>query len=302
MTARPRRSVLFVPGGNERALEKAASLPVDALILDLEDAVSPDAKDEARKVISRAMGSGIFNGKEVAVRINGLDTAWTAGDIAAAVAAGADAILVPKISRPQDVRRVRAALTAASAAPSLALWAMIETPLAVLNIGAIAAATIDPGARLTALVVGTNDLIAETGIRPVRSRAPMVAWLSMCVAAARAYDLAVLDGTYNNFRDEAGLKSECEQGRAFGMDGKTLIHPDQVGIANEVFAPTEEEIAWARSVVEVFSRTENLGKPVIGVNGHMVERMHERQARRILQLDEAIKHQSIASAASAARG
>ena len=286
---RPRRSALYIPGSNARALDKGRSIAADVLILDLEDAVSVEAKDMARAAVAAAVGVHAYGKREVVVRVNGLETPWIARDIAAIVAAHPDAVLVPKISRPEDIRRARAAMHAAQAPEGIALWAMIETPLAVLNVAAIAAtAASNSGVPLEALVIGTNDLMTETGIRPGNGRAALAPALSQCVLAARAYGIAVLDGTFNELNNWDGFRAECQQGRDFGMDGKTLIHPRQVQVANEVYAPTADELEWAEKVLAAFQRPENATRAVIQVEGRMVERLHERLALRVLETATAI--------------
>ena len=286
---RPRRSALYIPGSNARALDKGRSIAADVLILDLEDAVSVEAKDMARAAVAAAVGVHAYGKREVVVRVNGLETPWIARDIAAIVAAHPDAVLVPKISRPEDIRRARAAMHAAQAPEGVALWAMIETPLAVLNVAAIAAtAASNSGVPLEALVIGTNDLMTETGIRPSHGRAALAPALSQCVLAARAYGIAVLDGTFNELNNWDGFRAECQQGRDFGMDGKTLIHPRQVQVANDVYAPTAEEVEWAEKVLAAFQRPENATRAVIQVEGRMVERLHERLALRVLETATAI--------------
>jgi citrate lyase subunit beta/citryl-CoA lyase len=286
---RPRRSALYIPGSNARALDKGRSVAADVLILDLEDAVSVEAKEMARAAVAAAVGVHAYGKREVVVRVNGLETPWIARDIAAVVASHPDAVLVPKISKPEDIRRARAALHAAQAPEGVGLWAMIETPLAALNVGAIAAAAAsNSGVPLEALVLGTNDLMMETGMRPVPGRAPLAAALTQCVLAARAYGIAVLDGTFNELNNWDGFRAECQQGRDFGMDGKTLIHPRQVQIANEVFAPTADEVIWAEKVLAAFSRPENATRGVISVDGRMVERLHERMALRVIETATAI--------------
>ena len=286
---RPRRSALYIPGSNARALDKGRSVAADVLILDLEDAVSVEAKEMARAAVAAAVGVHAYGKREVVVRVNGLDTPWIARDIAAIVAAMPDAVLIPKISRPEDIRRARAALHAAQAPEGLALWAMIETPLAVLNAGAIAATTnSNSGVPLEALVVGTNDLIRETGMRYVPGRFNLVPALAQTVFAARANGIAVLDGTFNELNHWEAFRTECQQGRDLGMDGKTLIHPRQVPIANEAFAPSNEEVEWAEKVLAAFDRPENHEKAVIAVEGQMVERMHERMALRVIETATAI--------------
>lgn len=286
---RPRRSALYIPGSNARALDKGRSVAADVLILDLEDAVSIEAKDMARAAVGAAVGVHAYGKREVVVRVNGLDTPWIARDIAAIVSAMPDAVLIPKISKPEDIRRARAALHAAQAPENLSLWAMIETPLAVLNAGAIAAtATSNSGVPLAALVIGTNDLMRETGMRSVPGRAPLVPALTQCVLAARAYGIAVLDGTFNDLNNWDGFRAECQQGRDLGMDGKTLIHPRQVPIANDAFAPTADEVIWAEKVLAAFSKPENVNRAVITIDGKMVERLHERMALQVLETATAI--------------
>ncbi|MCB1486019.1 MAG: CoA ester lyase [Bauldia sp.] len=286
---RPRRSALYIPGSNARALDKGRTIPADVLILDLEDAVAVEAKEMARAAVAAAVNVHAYGKREVVVRVNGLGTPWIARDIAAVVAAMPDAVLIPKISRMEDIRRARAALAAAQAPPGLSLWAMIETPLAVLNAASIAStADNGSGAPLDTLVIGTNDLAREMGVRLLPGRAALVPALSQCVLAARAYGLAVLDGTYNDLTDWKGFDTECQQGRDLGMDGKTLIHPRQVPIANEAFAPSNEEVEWAEKVLAAFDRPENHDKAVIAVEGQMVERMHERMALRVIETATAI--------------
>ncbi len=285
---RPRRSALFIPGANERALEKGKSIAADVLILDLEDSVAPDRKNAARDAVAAVVGELTTGRREIVVRINGLDTPWIARDIAAMAAAKPDAILVPKLSRTDDIRRTRAALAAAHAPKTMNLWAMIETPAAVLNASAMGAIAAMPAPAVTCYVIGTNDLAAELGatIRP--GRAAMLPHLAQVVVAARAHGLAVLDGTFNDLDDSQALAEECRQGRDLGMDGKTVIHPNQVAVANAAFGPSHQELAWARKVIEAFAAPENAGKGVITVDGRMVERLHERMARRTLELADAI--------------
>ena len=281
---RPRRSALYIPGSNARALDKGRTIPADVLILDLEDAVAVEAKEMARAAVAAAVNVHAYGKREVVVRVNGLGTPWIARDIAAVVAAMPDAVLIPKISRMEDIRRARAALAAAQAPEGLALWAMIETPLAILNVAGIAStASAGSGAPLDTLVIGTNDLAREMGVRIAPGRAALVPALSQCVLAARAYGLAVLDGTYNDLTEWKGFSTECRQGRDLGMDGKTLIHPRQVSIANDVFSPSNEEVEWAEKVLAAFDRPENHGKAVIAVEGQMVERMHEKMALRVIE-------------------
>jgi citrate lyase subunit beta / citryl-CoA lyase len=282
---RPRRSALYMPGSNARALDKARSLAADALIFDLEDAVAPDAKALARDQACAAVRAGGYGPREVVIRVNGLSTEWGRADLAAAAAAGPDAVLIPKVSSAREVAEADALLQTYGNR-SAHLWAMMETPLAILQPGEIAGAA--RATRLSALVMGTNDLAKETRARLLPGRAAMLPWLMTCLAAARAHGVEILDGVWNTIADEAGFRAECEQGRDLGMDGKTLIHPNQLAICNEVFAPDEAEIAWARKVVAAFDLPENAGKGALQLEGRMVERLHADMARRTLSLADAI--------------
>ncbi len=286
---RPRRSVLYMPGSNARALEKAKSLPADALILDLEDAVAPDAKSLARDQVCGAVRAGGFGPREVVIRINGFATPHGAGDFTAALASKPDAILLPKVETPEDLAHAR------KHAPSdcaVALWAMIETPLAILNLKAIAQAAASAGLPLTCFVLGTNDLLKATRAHFQQDRLPLIPALALAVTAARAFGLTVVDGVYNSISDEAGFRAECVQGRALGMDGKTLIHPSQIAPCNEVFSPSADEVAAARKVVDAFELPENKGKGAISLDGRMVELLHAEIARQTLALAEAIAARS----------
>jgi citrate lyase subunit beta/citryl-CoA lyase len=289
MTAiRPRRSVLFMPGSNARAIEKAKTLRADAFIFDLEDAVAPEAKAAARKQACAAVTGGGYGSRELVVRINGLDTPWGEEDLAAAAAAGPDAILVPKVATPEALVAVGIRLRRLGAPERTRVWAMIETPLAIIHAEPIASAARDVDTRLDCFLMGTNDLAKETRVRVVPGRAPMLPWLLTAVTAARAHGLDILDGVYGAFTDEAGFRAECEQGRDYGFDGKSLIHPNQIDPANEIFAPPAEEVEQARAVIAAFERPENAGKGAINLDGRMVERMHADMARRIVALAEAI--------------
>ena len=285
---RPRRSALYMPASNARALEKARTLPADAIILDLEDAVAPDAKKLAREQAAAAIKAKGFGPREVVLRVNALDTAWIDDDLAAAVAAAPDAVLVPKISSPEEVAFVAHKLADLKAPPSLAVWAMIETPRAVLEANFIAAAGRDPKMRLSVLVLGTNDIAKETRARIVPGRLPMLAALSTVVLAARAHGLDVLDGVYNDIQDAAGFARECEDGRNLGFDGKTLIHPAQIEPCNAAYSPAATEVAAAKKIVAAFAAPENTGKGVITVDGRMVELLHAEIARRTVALAETI--------------
>ena len=242
MTVRPRRSVLYMPGSNARALEKARELPADGLILDLEDAVAPEAKAMARELIIKSLQNGSFGAREVLVRINGLDTRWWVEDLSAVATARPDAVLVPKVSNPGQLQDLAARLVDMSTDPQIRVWAMMETPLAMLNVGEIAAAALDSETRLAGFVMGTNDLAKDTRARIVPGRAPMLPWLMNCVAAARAYGLDILDGVYNELGNAEGFAQECRQARDLGFDGKTLIHPKQIEPCNAAFSPTPEEV------------------------------------------------------------
>ena len=278
MTFRLRRSVLYMPGANERALQKAKSLAADALILDLEDSVAPEAKAAARERVASAVKGGGYGTRELVIRINGLDTPWGAEDMAMAAAASPDAILAPKVSSGADVNRAVAMMKVASSRTRL--WVMMETPLAILNAKEIAGAD----RRLDCLVLGTNDLVKETRARIAGARFALLPMLSLCVLAARTYGLDVIDGVYNDFKDEAGFRAECEQGRDLGMDGKTLIHPGQIAACNDVFSPAAEEVAWSRRIIAAFRMPENSAKGVITIDGRMVERLHLAMAERVVAI------------------
>ncbi len=288
MTLRPRRSALYMPGSNARAVEKARTLAADTLILDLEDAVAPQAKEAARAQVCAAVAGGGYGHRELVIRINALDTPWGAEDLQAAARSGADAVLLPKPNTVADIAAATAALAKADAPDAMRLWAMIETPLAIIYLQEIAAAARQPGARLACFVLGTNDLVKETRADLSASRRPALYWLSARITAARAYGLDVLDGVYNDFKDADGFARECEHARALGFDGKTLIHPDQVAPANAAFAPREAEVAWARKIIAAFQQPENTGKGVITVDGRMVELLHAEMARRTVAIADAI--------------
>ena len=282
---RPRRSALYMPGANARALEKARSLDADCLLLDLEDAVAPDAKDEARVQICDALREGGYGARELVVRINALDTAWGADDVAALAdlpeAARPHAILAPKISTAEQIDALVARMP-----EDCALWIMIETPEAIFNLQALAAKAVDT--PLAAFIMGTNDLTKEMFAALVQGRAPLMTALSMAVLAARQYGLTILDGVFNDIADEEGFMAECRQGADMGFDGKTLIHPSQLAVCNGVFAPSEDEVAQARDVVAAFAAPENAGKGVLKINGKMTELLHRDMAARLLAIDAAI--------------
>ncbi len=281
---RPRRPALSLPASNAKAIAKARTLPADIVILDLEDAVAPEAKAEARAAAVAAIAEGGWGSREVAIRANGLDTEWGAADLAAIAASGADAVLVPKISGPQDITACEAALATAPA--TLQLWAMIETCACLPRLWDIAA--LAQGTRLSLWVMGVNDLAKEMRARLTPDRTPFLPFLSMAVAAARSHGLTVLDGVCNEFRDFAVFEAEARQGLDFGFDGKSLIHPAQIEPCNAVFSPGEADIAWARAVIEAFALPENAGKGAIRVDGKMTELLHLEQARRLLAVAEQI--------------
>ncbi len=282
LPARPRRSALYMPASNARAVEKARSLDCDIVILDLEDAVLPDMKPQAREAAAAAVRAGGFGRREVVIRVNALETPWGEADLEAAGAAGPDAILVPKIRSAADVHACEAALATAPAA--LALWAMIETPQAILALDSVAGA----GGRLSGLVMGVNDLAKETGARQTPDRAPFQAVLALTVIAARAHGLVILDGVHNEIDDLDALAAVCRQGADFGFDGKSLIHPSHLAICNAAFTPPPAEVDWARAVIAAFAAPENAGKGALRVQGRLAERLHCAQAEQLVAIAEAI--------------
>ena len=282
--ARPRRSVLYMPGSNARAMEKARTLAADALILDLEDAVAPDAKDVARDQVCAALREGGYGKREMVVRVNALDTPWGLADLAAAAAVKPDAVLIPKVSSPAVLHQAQALLDA-HGAHDTALWAMMETPLGILQAQAIAGAT----PRLAVFIMGTNDIAKELRAAHTPLRLPMMTSLGLCLLAARAFDVGIIDGVYNDFKDEAGFAAICRQGLELGMDGKTLIHPSQVAPCNEIFSPSEVEVETARKIIAEFAKPENAGKGVLTVDGRMTELLHAEMARRTVAIADAIR-------------
>jgi len=285
MTAvRPRRSALYMPAGNPRAIEKARTLPADAVILDIEDSVAPDAKPDARTQAIDAVRAGGFGPREVVVRVNGADTPWGAEDLSAAADARPDAILLPKVSGPADL-----AAAAEVVAGRARLWAMIETCQAVFRLDALGAASREHGVE--AWVIGGNDLVKEMRCTPGPERTPLLPALSLAVMAARAHGLVILDGVYNDIPNLAGLAAECAQGSALGFDGKSLIHPSHLETANRAFAPDADAVAWARTVVAAYAAPENADAGVLKVEGKMVERLHLAQARRVIGVADAIAAQ-----------
>jgi citrate lyase subunit beta/citryl-CoA lyase len=286
MVARPRRSVLYVPGSNAKALAKARELPADAIILDLEDSVAPEAKPEARDRIVAVLKEGGFGGREMLIRVNGVHTPWGEADLEAAAAAGPDGVLLPKVDGPGTVMHAAKLLRAAPG--KTRLWAMMETPMAMLSAGSIAAMAADPASRLEALVLGLNDLAKETHGRLRPGRAAFAPWLATCIAAARAHGCDVIDGVYNDIADLDGFRVECEQGLEFGFDGKTLIHPSQIDICNATFAPSPDEVAHSRAIIAAFDQPENAGRGVLKIDGRMVELLHAQMAKRTLAIADAI--------------
>jgi len=281
---RPRRSVLYVPGSNARALAKARALSADTLILDLEDAVAPESKAGARALVVEELAQGGYGSRELVLRVNGDGTPWHAADLAAAARSGASAVCLPKVEGPEQVRDAEARLAAAGAPAGLALWCMVETPRGVLRVAEIAAAT----PRLACLVAGTSDLVKELHARHTAGRSEVLAALSLVVLAARAHGLAALDGVHLALDDDAGFEFACRQGRDLGFDGKTLIHPKTIDVANRVFSPGEEELLRAREVVTAHAAARAEGKELVVVDGHLVEALHVENARRLLALADAI--------------
>jgi citrate lyase subunit beta / citryl-CoA lyase len=292
MTIRPRRSVLYMPGSNARALEKARTLPVDGVILDLEDSVAPEAKETAREQVANVVKSGGFGPREVFIRVNGVDSPWHAGDLSVAARAAPDVILVPKVSSPDTLELIGRRLLDMGTDHKTRIWAMIETPLAIFNILSIAAEARDSETRLSGFVMGTNDLAKDTRARLVPGRAPMLPWLSMCVAAARIHGIDILDGVFNDIGNADGFAAECRQGIELGFDGKTLIHPSQIEPCNKAFSPSPDEVEQARKMIAAFDQPENKGKGVVSIDGRMVERLHADMARRTVAIAEAIQRTS----------
>ena len=281
MTLRPRRSALYMPASNARAIEKARTLACDVVVLDLEDSVAPEAKEDARALAVAAVRAGAFGGREVVIRVNGRDTPWGEADLAAAAGSGADAVLVPKVSSAEDLAHCAAALGG-----TMRLWAMIETCQAILSLGELAQAA--PAARNDAWILGANDLVKEMRCRPGPDRAPLVPAMALAVMAAHSHGIDILDGVYNDIPNLEGLAAECAQGLQLGFDGKSLIHPSHLETANAAFTPADEAVAWARTVRGAFAAAENAGKGVLKVEGRMVERLHLAEAERLIAISEAI--------------
>jgi citrate lyase subunit beta/citryl-CoA lyase len=285
---RPRRSLLFMPGSNARALEKARNLPADGLILDLEDSVAPDAKALARDQIAQAIAAKGFGKREIVIRVNSLDTPWWIDDVAMAGKARPDGILVPKVSSREDIQAIADRLDGVGADPSIRVWTMIETARAVLHVEELAATSRDPRMRLAGFVFGPNDISRETRIRMQPGRAAMLPLIAPCILATRAYGLEILDGPYNDFSNFDGFGQECTQARDLGFDGKTLIHPGQIVTCNAIFTPPADEVAHARKIIAAFERPENASRGAIQLDGQMVERLHAEMAARTIAIADAI--------------
>jgi len=283
---KPRRSLLYMPGSNARALEKGRCLPADGLILDLEDAVAPDAKALARTQVMAAIAAGGYGAREILVRVNGLDTPWGVDDIAAVAGSAAHGIVLPKVESATMVQMAEDRLAGNGASPAMGLWCMIETPRGVLRAEEVAGA----GARLAGFIMGTNDLAKELRCRQTSDRMPFMASFGLCLLAARAYGLSVIDGVHPDISDDEGFESACRQARALGFDGKSLIHPRTIDAANRIFAPDEAELAWAQRIVEAYEAARTEGKAVIAVDGRLVEDLHVAEARRLLAYAEKLSH------------
>ncbi len=289
MPLRPRRSALYMPGINARAIEKARSLPVDSVILDLEDSIAPEAKQEAREQVRSAIKAGGFGSREVVVRINGLDSEWWLPDVDMIHAVRPDAILVPKVSQAVTLQNLADRLMDLGTDHKVQVWAMVETPFAILNLREIAAMARDRETRLSCLCIGTNDLAKEMRAKIVPGRAPVLPLLTTAILAARAYGIDILDGPFNDLADAEGLASECAQARDLGFDGKTLIHPNQIAPCNAAFTPAPQDVAQARAIIAAFDLPENRNKGVIALDGRMVERLHAEIARRTVAIADAIE-------------
>lgn len=283
-SARPRRSMLYMPGSNARALDKARALPADSLILDLEDAVAPDAKELARKQVCEAVAAGGFGLREIIIRVNALSTKWGYEDIAMASKSGADALLLPKVESADAIRHMESIMRANGAPDSMTIWAMMETPRSILESQRIAEST----PRMEGLVMGTSDLAKELDCAHTHERLPFMVSLGLCLLAARAAGLAILDGVYLDLNDETGFEFACRQGHELGFDGKTLIHPKQIGPCNKVFTPKAEDVAWSRKIIEAHAAAAARGEGVVVVDGKLIENLHVESARRVVGMADAI--------------
>ena len=283
-TARPRRSMLYMPGSNPRALEKAKTLPADALIFDLEDAVAPEAKAQARGLIGEMLGQGGYGRREILVRVNPLASEWGYADLVAVAGFGADAVLLPKVESADTVRQVEQVLVASGAPETLRIWCMMETPRGILDAKEIAAAS----PRMGGFVMGTSDLAKDLGAAHTPDRLPMIVALGTCLLAARAYGLAIVDGVHLDLGDDDGFAQSCVQGRQLGFDGKSLIHPKTIEAANRVYAPSPSDIDWARKIIAAYGQAKAEGKGVVVVDGKLVENLHVIAAQRQVDLAESI--------------
>lgn len=281
---RPRRSMLYMPGSNARAIEKGRSLPTDAIIFDIEDAVAVDAKALARNQIRAAIAAGGYGTKELLVRINGIGSEWFDADVTAIADSGADGILLPKVEDPETVRQVEERLVAAGAKPALSIWCMMETPLGILRSADIAGAS----PRLAGMIMGTNDLALDLRCKQTPDAAAFVTSFSLCILAARAHGIAIIDAVYNDLSDDAGFEESCRRGRVLGFDGKSLIHPKTIEAANRLYGPSAEDVAWATKIVAAFDLARAEGKGVITVDGKMVEDLHVREAQRLLAMSKSL--------------
>lgn len=290
-TARPRRSVLYMPGSNARALEKGRTLPADGLILDMEDAVAPDAKETARTQIKAALDAGGYGNREIIVRTNGLDSPWGEDDLKACAAMGADAVLLPKVESRDMVLNAIKVLDAAGGPADLPIWCMMETPLGMLHAEEVAFAH----PRVGGLVLGTSDLAKDLNASHVPSRIPFMFSLEICILAAKAAKIAVLDGVHLDLNDDEGFHASCVQGKELGMDGKTLIHPKTIAAANEVFAPSEDEVAWSKRIIDAHAEAEKEGKGVVLVDGRLIENLHVEAAQRLVAMAEMIDEMTAAA-------
>ena len=291
-SARPRRSMLYMPGSNARALDKARTLPADSLILDLEDAVAPDAKELARKQVCEAVAAGGFGMREIIIRVNALSTRWGYDDIALTSKSGANALLLPKVESADAIRHMESIMRANGAPDSMTIWAMMETPRSILESQRIAEST----PRMEGLVMGTSDLAKELDCAHTHERLPFMVSLGLCLLAARAAGLAILDGVYLDLNDEAGFEFACRQGHELGFDGKTLIHPKQIGPCNRVFTPRPEDVAWSRKIIQAHADAAARGEGVVVVDGKLIENLHVESARRVVGMADAIAAMEAASA------
>ena len=288
---RPRRSVLYVPGTNERALEKAKNLNVDVLIFDLEDSIAPQSKEIAREKITQVVSAGDYGNSELIIRINGLDTPWGQDDLKAAISAKPDGLLVPKINQPTDLKLIERYYRNQFIHPNPPIWLMMETPHSMLNAGSIADSA-NENNKVVGFVMGTNDLVKETGVSANKERYALIPWLMNCIAAAKANNLVIIDGVFNDFGDADGFRAECIQGMEIGMDGKTLIHPNQIEACNEIFSPDVETVSWSQKIIDAYNQSENVDQGVIQIDGKMVERLHLEIAERIVKIANLIKQQN----------